>query len=140
MNKDKLEIFKTIISSNGHRVTAARLALFELLIDTEPLSIQQILQKASTAIDRVGVYRNIELYESLGIVRKVTIGWKYKIELSEKFVAHHHHLVCIKCGDITDIHSEEKVERFIDQVSKDLSFTPVSHQFEIEGYCQKCRN
>lgn len=138
MSDQQTSLFRTILSDAGYRVTNARLKLFHLLVGTKPLSIQDILLKANGTIDRVGVYRNVELFETLGIIRRITIGWKYKIELSDAFTPHHHHLVCITCGNVADIKADEKIEQFIYEVAKSYRFRPISHQFEVEGYCQLC--
>jgi len=31
------------------------------------------------------------------------IGWKYKLELSNAFQHHHHHLTCLQCGGVTPL-------------------------------------
>ena len=95
MASDNVEILKKTLVDNGYSLTRARLAVFELLNNNEPQTISQILAKANGLVDRVSVYRNIELFEKLGIVRRIYLGWKYKLELSDKFFAHHHHLTAL---------------------------------------------
>ncbi len=138
MSADDMNNFKQILSSNGYRQTDAREATFKLLIDPEPQSISQILHKANGTVDRVSVYRNIELFEKLGIVHRIYVGWKYKIELSDEFIAHHHHLSCLTCGKIIDIEDEQHIDDFIHEVSRKFGFTPRRHQFEVDGYCKNC--
>lgn len=120
-------------------MTDAREATFKLLISPEPQSISQILAKASGKVDRVSVYRNIEVFEKLGIVHRIYVGWKYKIELSDEFIAHHHHLSCLGCGKIIDIEDEKHIDDFIQEVAKKFGFEPRRHQFEVDGYCKDCQ-
>ena len=120
-------------------MTAAREATFKLLISPEPQSISQILAKASGKVDRVSVYRNIEVFEKLGIVHRIYVGWKYKIELSDEFIAHHHHLSCLGCGKIIDIEDEKHIDDFIREVAEKFGFEPRRHQFEVDGYCVDCQ-
>ncbi len=131
--------FKRILSENGYRVTTAREATFKLLISPEPQTIGQILSKASGKVDRVSVYRNIEVFEKIGMVHRIYVGWKYKLELSDEFIAHHHHLSCLRCGKIIDIEDEKHIDDFIHEVSERFGFEPRRHQFEVDGYCSDCQ-
>lgn len=131
--------FQRLLAEGGFRVTAARKASFELLLSPHPQSMADILAKAKKLnIDRVSVYRSIDLFEKLGIVHRIYVGWKYKLELSDQFVAHHHHMSCLNCGKIIDIQDEAHIDAFISQIAKQSGFTPRRHQFEIDGYCQDC--
>lgn len=120
-------------------MTNAREATFNLLISPEPQSISHILARADGKVDRVSVYRNIELFEKLGIAHRVYVGWKYKIELSDDFIAHHHHLSCLGCGKIIDIEDEKHIDDFIEEMAKKVDFKPRRHQFEVDGYCVDCQ-
>lgn len=138
MSQDKIHQFKQILSDNKQSLTGARLKTFELLLGSEPQSMNQLISRAAGEVDRVSIYRNIELFESLGIARKVYIGWKYKVELSDIFTEHHHHLVCLSCGSVTDIEDEQHIEDFISTVASKHGFKVKGHLFEIEGYCRSC--
>jgi Fe2+ or Zn2+ uptake regulation protein len=142
MSTDDLTLFHTILTDNSYRVTKAREATFGLLISPEPQSMAELLSKASEqkgALDRVTVYRNIDVFEKIGLVHRIYIGWKYKLELSDQFISHHHHMSCLSCGTIIDIKDEQHIDAFINQVASQLGFTPRSHHFEIDGYCAKCQ-
>lgn len=140
MSSDDLNNFQQIITNNGYRLTDAREKTFKLLVSPEPQSISQILVRANGSVDRVSVYRNLELFEKLGIVHRIYVGWKYKLELSDMFVSHHHHLSCLDCGKITDIEDEKHIDEFIERVAAKSGFTPRRHQFEVDGYCKECKN
>lgn len=133
-----LSSFKQVLTDNGHHVTKAREVTFELLQSPEPQSMKVILSKATGKVDRVSVYRNIDLFEKLGIAKRIYVGWKYSIELTDQFMPHHHHLTCLTCGRIIDIQDEQHINSFIDSVSESFGFTPVGHQFEVDGYCKSC--
>lgn len=140
MTSDYEQRFRQVLVKNGQSATKARLYIFSLLISGEPQSMKHLIDKAAGKVDRVSVYRNIELFERLGIVKKVYIGWKYKVELSDMFTDHHHHLLCLGCGTVIDIEDEKHIESFIHSVAREQNFTVRSHQFEIEGYCSSCAN
>ena len=136
MNKEKL--FRRILEDHDLKVTKTRCTIFTLL-DTHGLqSISELINHSSGAVDRVTVYRTLALFEQYGIVRRVAIGWKYKVELSEIFLDHHHHIVCVQCGRITALHENEALERTINTLAEESNFTGITHQLELQGYCPKC--
>ena len=130
--------FKDILATNHYHATKTREATFNLLVGSDPQSISQILARAKGTVSRVTIYRNIELFEKIGIVHRIYVGWKYKLELSDQFIAHHHHLSCLNCGAIIDIEDEKHIDEFIYEVSKKYGFQPRRHQFEVDGYCKNC--
>lgn len=132
--------FRQILTDNSYRVTSARIKTFDLLLSDQPQSINQILTKATGNVDRVSVYRNVGLFERLGIVNRIYIGWKYKLELSDDFMDHHHHMVCLKCHKVIDIGDEKHIDRFIRSIAKKSGFMPRKHIFEIDGYCADCQS
>lgn len=138
MTTDDLVLFKKTLADNGYQVTKAREATFKLLVSPEPLSMSEILEKADGSVDRVSVYRNIDVFEKIGLVHRIYIGWKYKLELSDKFVGHHHHLSCLKCGKVIDIEDEKHIDDFIHEIANKFGFQPRRHQFEVDGYCKDC--
>jgi Fe2+ or Zn2+ uptake regulation protein len=139
MNSENVKKFQDMLNESGHHVTKPRTELFQLLDHPEPLSMRELLAKANDKIDRVSVYRNIELFESLGIVKRVHIGWKYKLELTDDFISHHHHLSCLRCAKVIDIEDEKHLDEFIKQISTKFNFKVIKHQFELEGYCRDCK-
>jgi Fur family ferric uptake transcriptional regulator len=134
----RTELFADILREYGSSSTLPRRALFELLIGKEPLSMHELVSQAENIMDRASVYRTVELFEQIGIVHRINIGWKYKLELSDKFAEHHHHLTCLKCKQVIPI-NEDELEHFITKVAAAYSFQPLEHQVEIQGYCKNCR-
>jgi len=131
------DIFKTLLKENGYSVTGARLAVFDALLGKEPMSMHHLVEQVST-IDRASVYRAVELFENLSIAQRIYTGWKYKIELTDTFNSHHHHLTCTNCGRTVAM-SEQELESFIDSIAKRHGFTPSAHQIEIQGLCPDCQ-
>lgn len=131
------EAFETLLKENGFSLTRQRTALFSLLTGQEPLSMHEVVVKAAGTMDRASVYRTIELFEKIGVVRRINIGWKYKLELSDTFVEHHHHLTCLNCKRVIPI-NEQAFESFIDKLATEYQFMPIEHQIEVQGYCDQC--
>jgi len=126
-----------ILKDNGFSVTKQRLLVFNLLEGREPLTMYELYDLAKGQLDKASLYRTVNLFEKLGIVQRINIGWKYKIELSDTFSEHHHHLTCLKCHQIVPI-NEDELESFMSKLSRAYDFTAVGHQVEIQGYCIEC--
>ncbi len=130
---------KALLKKNGASLTKPRKAIFDLLLNQEPQTMQVLAQRAKGQIDRSTVYRIVELFEQLGIVHRLNVGWKYKIELSDVFLGHHHHFYCTSCHKTFNLEPNSMLETMIDSlVSKD-GFAPRGHQLEIYGLCETCR-
>lgn len=131
------ENFRQILKSAGYSLTAARTAVFEALLGHEPLSMHELIVRAGK-VDRASVYRTVDLFERLGIVVRLNIGWKYKLELTDKFAEHHHHLTCIRCGKTISM-NENELERLIAELATAHHFRAIAHQIELQGLCQECQ-
>jgi Fur family ferric uptake transcriptional regulator len=132
------EKITAILREYGHSITKQRLFVFGLLEHGKPLSMAELGELAKNELDRASLYRTIALFEECGIVRRVHLGWKYKIELSDQFTEHHHHLTCLRCHAVIPM-SEQELEGFIGSVAKRHDFEPLEHQVEIQGYCKGCK-
>lgn len=131
------ELFKSLLKDAGQSVTSVRLRVFDALVSQEPLGMHELV-KRSGGVDRASVYRAVQLFERLGIVQRLNTGWKYKIELTDKFAEHHHHLTCLSCGKTIAI-GEAELEDVLAGIAAHHKFEPTAHQIEIQGYCEACR-
>lgn len=131
--------FKDILEKRRLRVTSQRQALYQSLAGhNSPVSLKRLASSLSDRMDQVTVYRNVDLFESIGIINKVYTGWKYRIELSEKFRPHHHHLTCKNCGKIIPISLGSRMEKAIENFGQKHGFAITSHQIELHGLCKNC--
>lgn len=127
---------RALLKASGQSVTTARLKVFAVLAGQEPLGMHELVGKLPD-VDRASVYRTVTLFERLGIVQRLHTGWKYKLELTDKFAAHHHHLTCTRCGRAFPIR-EAELEQVIDNLAAAHHFTASAHQIEIQGVCSNC--
>lgn len=129
---------RALLKKGGASLTGPRRTVFDLLYGQEPQSMQVLIKRAEPEVDRATVYRTVELFERLGIVHRLNVGWKYKIELSDLFVGHHHHFHCSKCGTTYSLEPSPMLETMIDTVAAKENFSPRGHQLEIHGVCANC--
>lgn len=131
-------LLRQILGDNGFKTTRPRLVVFQLLRHHGMQSLAELNNRTEGKADRVSVYRVIDLFEKLGIARRVTIGWKYKVELSDIFLNHHHHITCLECGRVQAIRASKDIENTIHTLTSEPGFIITSHQLELQGYCKKC--
>ncbi len=132
------QLLEKILRAHGYSVTQPRRAVFKLLLSQPPQAMRDLIGRADSQIDRVSIYRIINLFETLGISKRITIGWKYKIELSDIFLVHHHHISCLRCSKIVAVKDSTVIENEITRLSADHGFTLTSHQLELQGICETC--
>jgi len=132
------DTFRELLKQACYSLTVARTAVFEALLNQEPQSMRTLVARLPQ-IDRASVYRTVDLFERLGIAQRLYTGWKYTIELTDKFTAHHHHLTCTNCGK-TIAMEEDELETFIEQIARRHGLVPSAHQIEIQGVCLECRH
>jgi Fe2+ or Zn2+ uptake regulation protein len=133
-----IDTLKALLRKNGASLTKPRKAIFNLLLGQEAQSMQVLVKRAESQVDRATVYRTVELFERLGIVRRLNIGWKYKVELSDIFVGHHHHFHCTNCGKTFPLAPNSMLETMIDSAVAKEGYSPRGHNLEIYGLCNGC--
>lgn len=135
-----LTILEKTLKDAGYSVTHARKEVFKTLLTHQPLTIRELSVLLMPNTDRASVYRTVNLFEKIGVVKKVYTGWKYKIELSELFNPHHHHLHCTKCQKIISFEEPPEIDKILHALEEKYSFTVSSHQFELQGLCKNCQS
>lgn len=131
--------FKKLLKQKGYFATRPRLDLFKLLQKRNAVTIEQLITLLDNQ-DTATIYRNINVFEKLGIINLLQLGWHSKLELSDAFQHHHHHLSCIKCDRVITLPEDKLIEKQILKLSEDKYFKPVDHQLEIRGLCSTCQN
>ncbi|HWZ66162.1 MAG TPA: Fur family transcriptional regulator [Patescibacteria group bacterium] len=134
MNSEITDLF----AARGLRVTTPRKAVFETLKKAATPLSQVEIAKINPTIDKVSVYRSIDIFLKLGIVTSVAHGWKQRYELAAPYSPHHHHLLCTACGHVEELQSE-RLEKIINILADQQKFKVTGHTFEITGLCSKCQ-
>lgn len=127
------------LKQQNQSLTKTRQLVFAALQDKEPQTMHEVVNRCQGQVDRASVYRVIALFERIGIVQRLQIGWKYKLELSDAFHHHHHHLTCLNCGRIIPLPEDPQLENRLQQLATTAQFQTQDHQVEIRGWCQNCQ-
>lgn len=135
---EPLEQLRNSLKQHGQSLTQARQVVFGELQGKEPQTMREIVAACVGRVDRASVYRSITLFERIGVVQRLQIGWKYKLELSDAFHHHHHHLTCKQCGRTFALPEDGQLEKRLKALAGGQNFIMQGHQLEIQGLCQAC--
>jgi Fur family ferric uptake transcriptional regulator len=127
----------------GHRSGSGRRAVIEVLARHACLmtagDIHDELRRERRRIGFATVYRALETLTDLGLVRRVEPGTgSAAYEPVDPSGAHHHHVVCDRCGEVTAF-SDEALERSIEELARRLGRPIDSHEVVLRGSCPDCR-
>lgn len=123
--KGRRVVIDAIAGADGPRSAAE---LSELIGESVPLSS---LYRSLAVLHEAGVLA--PHYSSPGLTR---------YELAEWLSGHHHHLVCVDCGQVQDLPATETIEDrlkvIVEDIAREASFAEMNHALEIEGHCARC--
>jgi Fe2+ or Zn2+ uptake regulation protein len=137
MPSTEFKLFKHILKSSGYFVTRPRMSLFAALQNNPALSMKELIGRVG-AHDQSSVYRNINIFEELGIVNRLSLGRNTRLELSDKFIYHHHHITCVSCGEVWALEENHVIEGQLNSIATTMGFKMLEHNLEIRGECQQC--
>jgi Fur family transcriptional regulator, ferric uptake regulator len=130
------------LTAAGHRRGGAREAVIALLDAQEcaltALEIEDALRPARR-VGRASVYRVLDELESLALVSRVDVGdgvARYEPQRPQG-AAHHHHLVCDGCGQLTPF-QDDALEQAIRRLARRVAFDVSDHDVTLHGCCERC--
>lgn len=133
------------VKSGGYRMTRQRQAVLDAVMQARGChlscdEVYDLLKKSGNSIGLATVYRTLSLLEQMGFLQKVFIkdGFKYEAvdqRLGEKHS--HHHLICKKCGSVTEIH-EDFLEELETKIETETGFIIADHTLQFSGLCSRC--
>ncbi|MEM9563433.1 MAG: transcriptional repressor [Actinomycetota bacterium] len=128
----------------GHRYTTARRTIVTALDGAgAPLTIPQLLE-ADSRLVQSSTYRNLVILEEAGVASRVMTSDDHaRFELDERVTDHHHHhLICIDCGDVRDFELPASVERSLQdefgRAGRAATFRIERHRIDLLGTCAGC--
>jgi Fur family ferric uptake transcriptional regulator len=139
-HKDLLEVLR----SNKMRITPARRLLLQFILDNKSRQVsmeefQEFLGRQLEGVDRSSIYRNVDVFQKLGIIQELilpTIGKRYQYVLDRKV---HHFYICKSCGKAN--RGNEELFNKIELALKDVhGFSKANLSVVFYGLCSKCGN
>ncbi|GBD97101.1 MAG TPA: transcriptional repressor [Nitrospirae bacterium] len=120
------------------KLTPQRLAILSFLDGNKSHpsaeDIYRAVLKKFPTMSFATVYNTLEALKNKGNIQELKIDSHKK--RYDPDISRHHHLICIKCRKIIDIHKDFKIV-----LSEDLihGFELLGNSVEFYGICQKCK-
>jgi Fe2+ or Zn2+ uptake regulation protein len=128
-----------LLRSRGQRATSQRLvtyaALRELGRHVTADEVQASVKSRLPGMSLPTVYATLELFEELGIVRRVSapggpVLWDPRPD-------GHHHLACRRCGRVEDIDGALDASSPL-AAAREAGFAPERAELVVSGLCAEC--
>ncbi len=122
-----LEKLKERIKDKKYKLTTQRQTILQAFIDADEnhLSAEDVYVLVKEVAPDIGL---------------ATIYGRNRYELNDEEFAHfHHHLICVKCGKVSEF-EDDMLETLESIIAKKLNFRTIDHQLKVYGYCSDCQN
>jgi Fe2+ or Zn2+ uptake regulation protein len=128
------------LKKHGYRLTPQRHMILSVIEEAvEHLSIEQItirVQERNPYVSLSTVYRTLELFESLDLIREVHLpGGQPHYEPTSGHA--HHHLICRRCRNTFHL-DETLLGNLHKQLQEDFHFHQITLDLTAAGYCDNC--
>jgi Fur family transcriptional regulator, ferric uptake regulator len=131
----------TALDRAGYRMTEPRRALAALIAEQDghftAAELVTAAQAAEPAVGRATVFRTLELLEGIGAVERLDLpNGEHAYVGCEP--AHHHHVVCSRCGRTSEI-DDAGLRSVVRDVARETGFRVDDHRLELFGVCPECQ-
>lgn len=130
------------LRNKGFRITKIREAVVSILSSiTKPITASEIssgIYKKDLSANKTTIYRELEFLRKQNMIDEVEFGdGKKRYEINN---GHHHHIVCVDCGAVSDINFDVDLAQHEREISKQTDFKILEHTIEFFGLCKKCQS
>ncbi len=137
---DPIKVLNQYLAEKGMKQTRKRQAIVSTFFRTKKhIKIEELLEevrKVEPSVGYVTVYRTLLLLKECGLAHQRHFGDGQS--LYEKAGEHHDHMICIKCGAISEF-EDDRIEDVQEEIARSRNCKIVSHRHEIYGCCAKCQ-
>jgi Fur family transcriptional regulator, ferric uptake regulator len=138
------ELIAQILHGQGQRYTGARRAIVDALVRADrPVTLPEILAD-NDELAQSSAYRNLAQLVDAGVVRRIITSDEFShFEITDDLTGeHHHHLICTRCGAVSDFTVPDALEDLIDRaarvVARDKQWVVDHHRLDLVGRCPRC--
>jgi Fur family transcriptional regulator, ferric uptake regulator len=136
------EILQKYLKSQGKlRSTQSRMAVLDAVVETQghfdAEGLYFRLLTRGSKVSRATVYNTLDLLQECGLISKYRFNDNTSRYEKTFGRPHHHHLVCLQCGDIQEF-VNDRLNRIQEDVCASRDFTPQSSSLQIFGTCSRC--
>jgi Fur family ferric uptake transcriptional regulator len=135
----------SLLSARNVRFTAARRLVVRALARAGgPMTAGDLHEGLGGGVPLSSLYRSLAVLEEARVLAKEhdTSGIA-RYELAEWLTGHHHHLVCLSCGEVRDVaidpETEHTITRLVERIADGAAYRASGHRLDIEGTCRACQ-
>ncbi|MCB2228085.1 MAG: transcriptional repressor [Desulfarculaceae bacterium] len=134
--------FERLLRQQGINRLADRLAVLEAFLEREEhqsaAQVDDRLKASGLALEPGFVAETLEMLTRFGLASCRHFDNQPDLFEHRHLGEHHDHLICTKCGSITEFHHPE-LEALKHTAAKEHGFHHLSHRLQIYGLCDNCR-
>jgi Fur family ferric uptake transcriptional regulator len=124
----------------GYRVTEPRRSVAALIADQDghftAAELVAAARKRRLAVGRATVFRTLDVLAEVGVVERLDLpNGEHAYVGCEP--AHHHHVVCSRCGRTAEI-DDAGLRSVVGDVARQSGYRIDSHRLELFGVCPSC--
>jgi Fe2+ or Zn2+ uptake regulation protein len=127
------------LRERGQRVTPQRLVIARVLQEMQRHATADVVfsevGRRMPGVSLPTVYATLELLEELRLIRRVATEGGAVV--FDPRTDEHHHLVCRRCGAITDVDAAVGAEALL-AAARGAGFAPDDTQVVVRGLCAAC--
>ena len=127
------------LRSKGYKATPQRIAICRIALNSRAHpSAQQVydeVKKIYPTVSLATVYKTLEVLRDLDLVQEINFP-KGQARF-DSYMNPHINLVCLKCGNITDL-DDTIIKEITRKVTAFAKFKPTGQRMDVYGICQKC--
>lgn len=126
----------------GYRLTEPRRSLAGLIADQgghfTAASLVDAARERRLGIGRATVFRTLEVLEDIGAVERLDLpSGEHAYVGCEP--AHHHHVVCSRCGRTEEI-EDAGLRAVVADIARRTGYRVDEHRLELFGLCRDCQH
>ncbi len=134
--------FEEFLNGRGLRLTKQReLIIKAFLAQHEHVSAEDLYLKVREKSPEIGyttVYRTLKLLAEADLAHSRNFRDGFSRYEPAHQIEHHDHLICRKCGNITEFVNEH-IEKMQDEVAREHGFAITDHTLDLYGVCRDCK-
>jgi Fur family peroxide stress response transcriptional regulator len=127
------------LRKKGYKATPQRIAICRIALNSRAHpSAQQVyneVKKIHPTVSLATVYKTLEVLRDVNLVQEINFP-KGQARF-DSYMTPHINLVCLKCGNITDL-DDMILEEITRKVISSTRFKPTGQRVDVYGICQKC--
>jgi Fe2+ or Zn2+ uptake regulation protein len=126
----------------GYRLTGPRRAVADLIARRQGhfTAADLVDDAAGRRLDmsRATIFRTIEVLEAVGAIERIDLPSGDHAYITCEPAAHHHHVVCERCGRANDV-DDAGLVAVVERIGRETGYRINAHRLELFGLCPTCQ-